>query len=164
MDFKMGDPVMHWTYGLGEIIGLEERALAGQKALYYVVRVQDMTVWVPADETIGHRLRLPTKKAGFKPLLAILTSPARPLPMDRQERRLQLMEQLQDGRPESLCCVIRDLTAFQRLRPLNDTDQSLMKRAREALLGEWGYAFSIQPAQARADLHKLLMISSSPAG
>ena len=83
MTFNVGDPVMHWTYGLGHIIGLEERALSGQKALYYAVKVRDMTVWVPDDDGIGRRLRPPTTKNGFKRLLAILSAPAEPLPDDR---------------------------------------------------------------------------------
>lgn len=33
MDFHEGDTVMHWTYGLGQIIRLEERNLSGVKTL-----------------------------------------------------------------------------------------------------------------------------------
>ena len=31
MNFHEGDTVMHWTYGLGQIIKLEERDLYGSK-------------------------------------------------------------------------------------------------------------------------------------
>ena len=34
MDFHVGDPVMHWTYGLGQITQLEERAVSGKNTLY----------------------------------------------------------------------------------------------------------------------------------
>lgn len=34
MNFHEGDTVMHWTYGLGQIISLEERDLLGLKTLY----------------------------------------------------------------------------------------------------------------------------------
>jgi RNA polymerase-interacting CarD/CdnL/TRCF family regulator len=34
MSFHEGDAVMHWTYGLGQIVRLEERELFGSKALY----------------------------------------------------------------------------------------------------------------------------------
>jgi len=49
MNFHKGDMVMHWTHGIGHIVNLEERALAGEKTIYYVVQVKDMTVWVPAS-------------------------------------------------------------------------------------------------------------------
>jgi RNA polymerase-interacting CarD/CdnL/TRCF family regulator len=162
MNFHVGDPVVHWTYGLGEIIGLEERVLSGQKTLYYAVKVHDLTVWVPADDNLENRLRPPTTPAGFKQLFAILTSPGEPLPDDRQERKIKLVGQLKDGRAESLCQVIRDLSAYQHVRALNDNDQHLMKRTREALIGEWGFALSILPAQAESELHRLL--TSGTAG
>jgi RNA polymerase-interacting CarD/CdnL/TRCF family regulator len=156
MDFRVGDSVMHWTYGLGEIVGLEERALAGQKVLYYAVKVRDLTIWVPADGNIETRLRRPTARAAFENLFTILSGPGEPLPLDRQERKLWLVEQLKDGRAESLCRVIRDLSAYQRVKTLNDHDQQLMKRTRDSLLGEWGYALSILPIQAESELRRLL--------
>ena len=156
MDFHVGDSVMHWTYGLGQIVGLEERILSEQKTLYYAVKVRDLTIWVPADDNLENRLRAPTTPAGFKQLFTILTSSSEPLPDDRQERRLLLREQLKDGRAESLCRVIRDLFAFQQARSLNENDQNLLKRTREALLGEWGFALSIPPMKAESELHRLL--------
>ncbi len=160
MNFREGDPVMHWTYGLGKVIRLEERALSGQKSMYYAVKIGDLTVWVPADGNLGSRLRPPTSQAGFKKLLAILSGPGEPLPDDRQERKIHLLELLRDGRAESLCRVIRDLTAYRQVRALNENDQALMKRAQNALLGEWGFALSVTPAQAEVEMHRLLTAGS----
>ena len=162
MNFHEGDPVMHWTYGFGKVIRLEERALSGKNALYYAVQIGDLTVWVPADGELGNRLRPPTPEAGFKKLLAILSSPGEPLPDDRQDRKTQLLELLKDGRAESLCRVIRDLSANRQVRPLNENDQALMRQAQKALLGEWGFALSVTPAQAELELHRLL--TPAPAG
>jgi RNA polymerase-interacting CarD/CdnL/TRCF family regulator len=161
MDYKIGDPVMHWTYGLGRIVGLEERVIAGQKALYYAVQVQDLTVWVPADGNLETRLRPPTPAARFKQLFAILTSPGEPHPEDRHERKTWLAEQLKDGRAESLCRVIRDLSAYQQAKSLNENDMSLLKRAQNVLLGEWGFSLSIPVMQAESDLHRLLKSGSA---
>jgi len=162
MNFHEGDPVMHWTYGFGKVIRLEERTLSGQNTLYYAVQIGDLTVWVPADGKLGSRLRPPTPQAGFKKLLAILSSPGEPLPDDRQDRKTRLLELRKDGRAESLCRVIRDLSAYRQVRPLNENDQALMRRAQNALLGEWGFALSITPAQAELELNRLL--TSAPAG
>jgi RNA polymerase-interacting CarD/CdnL/TRCF family regulator len=156
MKLRVGDSVMHWIYGLGQVVGLEERAISGQKTLYYAVKVRDLTVWVPDDDNLETRLRPPTSPDKFEPLFAILSGPGEPLPDDRQDRKLQLAQELKDGRAESLCRVIRDLSAYQRVRALNDHDQQLMKRIREALISEWGYALSILPKQAEAELYRLL--------
>jgi RNA polymerase-interacting CarD/CdnL/TRCF family regulator len=158
MNFYKGDMVMHWSHGIGQIVNLEERALADAKAVYYVVQVRDMTVWVPADSKVGSRLRPPTPKSRFERLLAILSNPSEPLPADRMERKTHLLALLQDGRPESLCQVIRDLSAYekQKLKPLNDNDRLVLKQARNTLLGEWGLVLGITRAQAEHELHRLL--------
>jgi RNA polymerase-interacting CarD/CdnL/TRCF family regulator len=161
MDFHVGDSVMHWTYGLGQITQLEERAVSGQNTLYYAVQIRDMTVWVPADDKLESRLRPPTQSTKFKRLLAILSSPSEPLPIDRQERKLHMLELLKDGRAESICRVIRDLTSFRQAKPLNDNDQAVLKRLQTALLSEWGFALSVTPAQAEMEMRRLLTPASA---
>jgi RNA polymerase-interacting CarD/CdnL/TRCF family regulator len=158
MSFHKGDTVMHWTYGIGEIVNLEKRALAGANTIYYVVQVRDMTVWVPADSKVSSRLRSPTSKARFRGLLTILSSPSEPLPVDKLERKTRLLALLEDCRPESLCLVIRDLSAYQKQqkRPMNDNDQMILKQSRNTLLGEWGFVLSITRAQAEHELQGLL--------
>jgi RNA polymerase-interacting CarD/CdnL/TRCF family regulator len=158
MNFYKGDMVMHWTHGIGQIVNLEERALSGVKTIYYVIQMQDMTVWVPADNKVGSRLRPPTPKDRFERLLAILSSPSETLPEDKLERKNYLQKLLQDGRPESLCRVIRDLSAYQKQLggPMQDNDQMILKRSRNLLLGEWEFVLSMTHAQAEHELHRLL--------
>ncbi|MBK8781417.1 MAG: hypothetical protein IPO22_06355 [Anaerolineales bacterium] len=156
MGFHAGDPVMHWTYGFGQVVRLEERDLSGSNILYYAVQIKDMTVWVPADGKLETRLRPPTTQSEFKKLVGILSGPGKPLPEDRQERRTLLLDLLKDGRAESLCKIIRDLSASQKIKNLNDNDQMLLRQVKNALLGEWGFALSITPAQAEVELHRLL--------
>jgi RNA polymerase-interacting CarD/CdnL/TRCF family regulator len=156
MDFHAGDTVMHWTYGLGTVIRLEKRGLMGREAMYYAVKIGDMTVWVPADAQLKNRLRFPCSKVAFKRLLSLLTLPGDPLPQDRHERKLLLADLLKDGRAESLCRVIRGLTAYKQVRTLNDSDQALLRRVQSSLLAEWGYALSITPAEAQMQMHRLL--------
>ena len=156
MDFHEGDTVMHWTYGLGKVVRLEERVLSGKKELYYAVQIGDMTVWVPADDKLENRLRAPTSKADFKKLMNILSKPGEPLPDDRHERKTLLTELLKNGRAESLCRVIRNLSTYRHVRSLNDNDQALLARTEDALIGEWGFSLSVTPAEAELQLHRLL--------
>jgi RNA polymerase-interacting CarD/CdnL/TRCF family regulator len=74
-----------------------------------------------------------------------------------------LLELLKDGRAESLCRVIRDLTTYRQTRPLNENDQALLKRSQKMLLGEWSFALSVSPAQAENDLQRLLAPGSAGA-
>jgi RNA polymerase-interacting CarD/CdnL/TRCF family regulator len=156
VDFKIGDPVMHWTYGFGEIVKLEERVLNDKSILYYAVKSSNLTIWVPADDNLESRLRPPTSPKEFEKLFKILTGSEEPLSDDRHERKTYLVELLKDGRAESLCRVIRDLFAYQKRKSLNENDQHLMKRVQSVLLGEWEFSLSVPPTQAASDLHRML--------
>ena len=162
MKFHEGDTVMHCTHGLGQVIGLEERDLFGSKKEYYAVQIGDLTVWVPSDVEQQHRLRAPASRSSFVDVLTILSNPGEPLPDDRHERRTLLHAYLADGSTESLCRVIGGLHAYRKVRSLNESDQSLLKQARNALLGEWEYVLSITPAQAEHELQHLLARQSLP--
>ena len=162
MKIQKGDPVMHWKHGLGEVIDLEERNLHGAKALYYAVQFRDMVVWVPADADLQRRLRPLTAKPAFEDLLAILSDPGEPLPDDRYERRGRLLEYLGDGSPQSLCRIVAGLYAYRKVRPLNESDQSILKQSRSALLEEWEHVLSVPHAQAEHELHRRLASAPAP--
>jgi RNA polymerase-interacting CarD/CdnL/TRCF family regulator len=160
MDLQVGDPVMHWMHGFGHVIGIEERTIAGSKTQYYAISIRDLTVWVPDDNNLGFRLRRPTTKRGFKELFAILNGDGKPLPIDRQERRLWLLDLLKDGQAASLCHALRDLATYQQEHSINYNDENLMKRLRESLLGEWAYALAVPMDKAEKELRGMLGVEA----
>lgn len=157
MDFCIGDRVVHWTFGLGEIVGLEERDLTTEKMLYYMVRVQNLTVCVPADSRAVSRLRSPTSGPEFEKLFLILSGSGETLSDDRLERRNWLRKELADGKAETTCRVIRDLSFFAKKKALNDDDKNILNRACTSLCSEWGFSLSVSPAQAEVELQRLLV-------
>lgn len=161
MNFHNGDSVMHWTHGLGKVVRLEVMTLSGGEILYYAIQIDDMTIWVPADDRLETRLRFPTVAAEFRRLMDILSHPGEPLPANSYERKKLLLEWLLDGRAETLFRVIRSLATYRHFHPLNEGDQALLKRSRNALLGEWSFTLSITLAQAEHELQHLLASHSS---
>src|SRR5688500_7138793 len=128
MNIHEGDAVMHLTHEVGYVAKLEESTLSGESLQYYAIQLVDMTIWVPADDVLDTRLRLPTHTAEFKRLMGILSHPGEPLPVDRRERKTLLLEWLRDGRTESLFRVIRSLATYRQEHNLNMDEQALMKR------------------------------------
>jgi CarD family transcriptional regulator len=156
MTYKIGDRVIHRAYGSGMITQLEEKQLAGQKKLYYVVQIKDMTIWVPFDEGNQSSLRFPMSENDFSESVQILCSPGESLSDDRMERKTQLIDKLQDGTLKSVCQAIRDINLFGIHNKLNESDISLLNRARRSLLEEWSLALSIPPVEAQKKLDQLL--------
>ena len=156
MSFREGDSVMHWTFGLGKVVRLEERNMSSGAILYYAIQINDMTIWVPEDEMLASRLRPPASASEFKKLLGILSKPGLPLPDDRHLRKIALTEMLKGGSAEAVCRAIRSLVAYRKVRSLNENDQALLKRLEKTLIGEWSVSMSVTPLQAETDMRQLL--------
>jgi RNA polymerase-interacting CarD/CdnL/TRCF family regulator len=156
LPFQVGDKVVHWSYGPGEIIQLEEKSLSGRMTLYYVVQVRDLTLWVPVEGADQHTLRPPTSTGEFEKLFKILRGPGEKLADDRYERKAQLTGLLRDGTLESVCRAIRDLSFHGYRKKLNDFDAALLERARKFLLDEWKISLAVPLSDAERQLELLL--------
>jgi RNA polymerase-interacting CarD/CdnL/TRCF family regulator len=157
MEFQIGDRVVHCAYGLGQVLAIEEQVINNNVALCYEIKIADLSIWVPADENVQNRLRLPISEAGLKKLFPVLLGPAEDLPADRRQRNLQLHEMLKDGKTESLCRVLRNLTAYRQAHTTwNEYDTEIMRRVENMLIREWSFILSITPQEASEELHKLL--------
>lgn len=156
MGFQIGDWVVHCAHGLGQIHDIEEKTNNNKTLMYYAIQLNDLTIWVPADDNQHSRLRPPTSAEDLRRLLATLSEPAEQLSDDRRQRNLQLLEILKDGKVESLCRVLRNLAAYRQRRTWNEYDSALMNRAQKALIAEWSFVLSIPPHEAEVELHRLL--------
>jgi len=158
MVFHIGDTVIHKRYGLGEVIELDEKELSGHPTRCYVVRIRDLTMWVPAEESERSSLRPPTPRGEFERLFAILRSPGEQLSNDRFERKTQLHEYMKDGQLEGICRAIRDLNSLGSMRKLNVDDRTVLERAESFLVNEWMHSFSVSQVQAQRELNQLLSV------
>lgn len=156
LPFQVGDKVVHWSYGPGEIIQLDKKSLSGRMTQYYVVQVRDLTLWVPVDGADQHILRPPTSVNEFEKLFKILRGPGEKLSDDRYERKTQLTELLRDGTLKSVCRAIRNLSSHGYRKKLNDYDAALLERARKFLLDEWRISLSVSLSDAENQLESLL--------
>jgi len=156
MSYEIGDKVIHCTFGLGEIIQIEEKPINGDVTNCYVIQLNDMTIWVPIDDSGQSSLRVPTPPAEFLKTLPILSSPNEILLEDRVLRKKQLTDQLKDGQLSSICRVVRDLSYYMRSSKLNDQERSIFDRAVKSLLTEWIFTLGITQYQAHQTMESLL--------
>lgn len=161
MAFDIGDKVIHYNFGFAEIIGIEEKAISGVVEKYYVIKTNDMQIWIPYSNSNSGKLRPPSTKNDFLKYFSILRSKYSPLPPERMIRKTQIQGRFSQGNTESTCTLIRDLSFYKNQSKLNEHDTTIFERAIHNLVDEWGFAFNIPIAQARTELNKLLVESYS---
>ena len=135
--YKVGDTVVHWIYGSGKIIAIDDKGLTENACFYYVIEGSEQTLWVPVDEKGSSSLHLPTSRSDFKLLINILRSQGEKMSNNIYQRRGQLEERMQKASPKELCLVIRDLTFRSHSRKLSNSDIRVLMNAQSFLLDEW---------------------------
>jgi RNA polymerase-interacting CarD/CdnL/TRCF family regulator len=117
---------------------LEERQLAeANTRLYYVLAFGKTTVWLPVETAGTSALRLVTAPRDLDRYRTLLKSHPTELDRDYKKRRLDINEQLLHGTFQSVCEIVRDLTALGWYRPLAGVDASLLSKVRANLWEEW---------------------------
>jgi RNA polymerase-interacting CarD/CdnL/TRCF family regulator len=156
--FHIGDKVIHWAYGMGDIVRIEEKQVQDRATNCYVLQTPDMTIWIPIDEDQQSSLRLPTPPEDFNKVFSVLTGPGEQLLDDRILRKNQLMAKMNDGQLLSICQVVRDLTHYNHEKKLNDNEKSILVRATKSLVTEWSYSMQIPVFQAQDAMNKMLTV------
>src|SRR5512137_2682549 len=157
MEFDAGDYVVHPSYGVGNILRLEEKRLAEtEMRLYYVLAVENSTVWVPVNSTGATGLRRVTPKQELERYRRVLKSKPTVLDSDHHKRRLEINERLKRGSFLAVCEATRDLTAHGWRKPLNDVDASMLQKVRDNLCREWAASQGVSVADAAREVDGLL--------
>jgi RNA polymerase-interacting CarD/CdnL/TRCF family regulator len=153
---KVGDNVVHWTYGSSKIVGIDDKGLPGKPCFYYVIEGHEQTLWVPVDENGSSCLHLPTSRSDFNLLINILRSQGEKMSNNPYQRRDQLEERMQNASPKELCLVIRDLTYRSHRGKLSSSDTRVLKHAQSFLLDEWERSLGTPRERARREMEWVL--------
>jgi RNA polymerase-interacting CarD/CdnL/TRCF family regulator len=157
MQLKTGDMVVHPSYGIGHIAGIEEKRFAQQEAQwYYKVMLSKRTLWLPVETQKASGLRLITAKNELDYYRNLLKSPPSPLEKNHHRRHPALLNRLREGSFQVLCEVVRDLTAWGWRKPLGPTDMATLQKIRQSLYQEWATAAGISTFEASKEVDSLL--------
>lgn len=156
MKFKIGDVIVHWTYGLGTVVGIDQKDIGGIVQQFYIVEVGLLKIWVPVELVEVSAIRFPTESSQFKANLDILRTPGEILPEHQFQRKIELRDRMQQRTLGDLCHVIRDLTDRSRQHSLNQNDSSVLFRAEEHLLDEWVISLGAERSNALGELKEYL--------
>lgn len=158
MEFRSGDDVVHPSYGVGNIVRLEDRQLAEpQMRRYYVLAFDKMTVWIPVHADGSTTLRAVTSRQDLEQYRTLLKSCPAALDRDHKKRRSDIAEQLTHGSFQVMCEVVRDLTALGWYRPMGEVDAAILKKVRDNLWQEWAAATGLSLTEVAREVNALLL-------
>ena len=160
-----GDWLVHRFYGVGQIIRIEDKPIHEVATKCFQVKTNDSTYWFPTTDTANPRIRPIASEEIIHKAINNLRSQATYLDTDRTYWK-QIIEDVQaDNDLISISLLIRDLSAQQVIRSLNQIEREALNHFKERLLGEWASIMGekieilrprlrsyIQEGQAKLDL------------
>lgn len=153
-----GTWIVHQSYGVGQILGIETRQISGEEASYYHIKIKatDSHIWIPLDKLAedGRPLTNPEK---FKRALAILERPAHEMPANIKQRLKRIADVRAQNSPTTLARLLRDLWARQKARGvLSQVETNAMRRITNRFLGEWAVCMEMDLSVAEEKLQQRL--------
>jgi RNA polymerase-interacting CarD/CdnL/TRCF family regulator len=158
MTFKIDDRVVYPAFGIGRVVGVVTKSFfEAESQSYYEVIGDHSTVWVQVDEGSARGLRRLTRADELAGYRRVVGGQPVALNQDHRQRQLDLKGRLKLGTMQSLCEMVRDLSARSWAKPLNEMDSLALRRSREAVCREWAAAANVPVLQATAELTALLL-------
>jgi RNA polymerase-interacting CarD/CdnL/TRCF family regulator len=159
MKLNIGDQVVHPKYGVGDVVGLQEREFEpGKMRMYYEISMRGTTLWVSLEmPTFG--LRKLTVRSEISRCREILASHPAPLVEDVRQRQLEMADRLKLGTIAAHCEVVRDLNAYFGDKPSSGRVGAFLQVAQEVLCQEWAVVEGVTILDAVAEINALLEIS-----
>lgn len=158
--FKIGDWIVHVTYGVGKIEGIEPMPLSKSDELCYRVRTKDSTFWLVIDDMENNRRVRPlASPERIQRALKTLRQAPRKMASNYKTRRKRIHQATHDGDLRTDMCLVRDLNALRFRKGLNDTEQQAYNTIVKRFLQEWTLSKDIEIQEANRKLNKFLQES-----
>ena len=149
--------VVHTQYGIGQIKGVDEKEISGEKTRYYRVKTRNSTFWVPISEINNEMLRPLSTPEDIQEAISILQKSPKRMSPNAKIRQTRIRETRQHNTPQANARLIRDLRELQREKAiLNQTERSALQNFKQRLVEEWAIVVGLKVEQANSKLDALL--------
>jgi CarD family transcriptional regulator len=165
-EFKIGDKAVHPAHGVGEVLAIESRDIAGQKKSFYILKLLDseMKLMVPTDGAARAGLRTVISKKDAEKVLGILRSEGTAVvaqPWNRRQR--EYVEMLKSGSPFQVARVLRDLYRLKVDKDLSFSERRLLDQARSLLVTELALARRVAEEKVDSEIRSIFGMTAAPS-
>jgi len=143
LSFKVGDKAVYPAHGVGEVLGIEAREIAGERRKFYILKILDtgMKVMVPIENAASVGLRCVITRKEAEEVMGVLKGAGVAVESQPWNRRYrEYMEMLKSGSPFEVAKVLRDLSRLKFDKDLSFGERRLLETARSLLVKELALA------------------------
>lgn len=156
--FKVGDKAVYPGQGVGEVLGIEHKEVAGQRQSFYVLRILEngMKIMIPINKVGSVGLREIIDDEAVKKVYSILELDEVSVDATTWNRRYrEYMEKIKTGSVFEIAEVMRDLYRLRTDKDLSFGERKMLDTARSLLIKELSLAKNCDEEQIEDDLKRI---------
>jgi RNA polymerase-interacting CarD/CdnL/TRCF family regulator len=154
--YQKGDWIVHTRCGVGQVMGIDRKALEGKERAYLKVEAFRCEYWLPVDKTDEDYIRPLSSISTLKRALSIMRMKPGELEEDHRKRLKQISEIWSDGSLVKLACLIRDLNGRQKTIKLSFAEEETLEKMKRRFVDEWIVIEDIDRKAAEEKMEKAL--------
>ena len=161
IQFSVGQWIVHSHYGIGQIKKTELMPLHGEQTECFMVQVKDGAFWFPTNSIENPRIR----PVASQEIIAKVTKNLRRKPGNLEKDKKYWNERIKavpsQGDLLTISQLIRDLSAQQSQKRLNDTQVRALSKFEERLLREWAAITGTEINKIRPEFNSYIQESNA---
>ena len=160
--YSLEDMVVHRSYGVGKIIGIETKPINGVDVECYKVKTENGVYWFPTGSNDNPRVHPVASKALITSAIEILRSAPQSLDNDPMQWKERIDNVRAEGDFLAISSLIRDLSGLKdKKKKLNRTQDQAFNILKERLLKEWAASLNVEQKSVQPKLLAYLQESVS---
>ena len=156
--FKIGDKAVYPVRGVGEVVAIEEKSIAGHKQEFYVLKIFDMDAkqFVPVEKAEEYGLRPPMSEDDIVEIFDILKEQTIAFDQQTWNRRYRrYLEKIKTGSVYDVAEVLRDLYLLRFDKNLSFGERKMLDTARGLLVKELSIAKEAEEDAVEQELEEM---------
>src|SRR5574337_527215 len=136
-NFKVGDKAVYPGQGVGEVMGIEHKEVAGQRQSFYVLRILEngMKIMIPMNKVGSVGLREIIGEKDVRKVYTILREKEVSVDSTTWNRRYrEYMDKIKTGSVFEIAEVLRDLYLLRSDKALSFGERKMLDTARSLLI------------------------------
>lgn len=154
--YTIGDWVVHRNYGIGQILSVESKSIGGQKVRCFKIQTIEGTYWASIQNMGNPRMRPLASQDQIQQALSEFIEEPPEAETDHQAWKKRIKQVQWEGSLIDVVKIIRDLTAKNDKKRLNDYETKALKRFTDLLIGEWSAIMGLKRQTVEEKLNSLI--------
>jgi len=158
-EFSVGDKAVYPAHGVGEVVSIEKREIAGSQQQFYILKIIDsgMTIMVPTSNVRNVGLREVISADEVETVYAILKEKGDFTITEQtwNRRYREYMDKIKTGSIYEIAEVMRDLSLLRYRKELSFGERKMLDTARNLIIKELAIAQVVDEVEIAEEIDEI---------